>query len=102
MEDDKLIAPDGRSIEGRLKQLVEDTAHDIKKCSNVCDAYMKKRRFASVSRALLSSLWEAKLLGFEKLFATRRQDFESELIIRTSRGVDKANAKLDAIYEQFA
>jgi hypothetical protein len=72
---------------------------DIKACSNVCDAYMKKRLLA---RVLLSSVWDAKLLGFIELFATRRQEFEFELTVRTTRGVDKANVKLDVINEQSA
>jgi hypothetical protein len=96
VENDKLIAPDG-TLAGtgdRLKSLVERTADDIKTCSNVCDAYMKKRL---LSRVLLSSLWDTKLLGFVKLFATRRQEFEFELAMHTGKGVDKANVKLDAI-----
>jgi flagellar motility protein MotE (MotC chaperone) len=96
MENDKLIAPDGKSIEDRLKILVERTADDIKTCSNVCDAYMKKRLLAKV---LLGSVWDAKLLDFVKLFATRRQEFEFELTMHTSQSVDKANSKLDAIGE---
>jgi hypothetical protein len=94
MENDKLIAPDGTNIEDRLKSLVERTADDIKACWNVCDAYMKKRPLAKV---LLSSLWDAKLLDFVELFATRRQEFEFELTRHTSQGVDKANVKLDLI-----
>jgi hypothetical protein len=43
------------------------------------------------------SVWDAKLLDFVKLFALRRREFEFELTMHTSRGVDKANAKLDAI-----
>ncbi|KAI9459301.1 hypothetical protein F5148DRAFT_1319736 [Russula earlei] len=96
VENDKLIAPDGRSIEDRLKSLVDRTADDIKMCSNVCDTYMKKRLLAKV---LLSPVWDAKLLDFVQLFASRRQDFEFELTIHTSQGVDKANVKLDAIGE---
>jgi hypothetical protein len=94
MENDKLVAPDGRSIEDRLKSLVERTADDIKTCSNVCDAYMKKRLLAKV---LLSALWDAKLLDFMNLFTSRRKEFVFELTMRTSHGVDKANVKLDAI-----
>jgi hypothetical protein len=99
IENDRLIAPDGTIIEDHLKLLVGRTADDIKNCSNVCDAYMKKRPLAKV---LQSSLWDAKLLEFVELFATRRQEFEFELTMRTSRGVDRANVKLDVIYEQFA
>jgi hypothetical protein len=94
-----LTTPDGMSIEDRLKILVECTADDIKTCSNVCDAYMKKRPLAKV---VLSSIWDAKLLDFGKLFAQRRQEFEFELTIHTSQGVDKANVQLDAISKQFA
>ncbi len=94
MENDNLIAPDGTNVEDRLKPLVEQTADDIKACSNVCDAYMKKRPLAKV---LLCSLWDAKLLVFAELLATRRQEFEFELTRHTSQGVDKANVKLDTI-----
>lgn len=99
LENDKLISPDGTNIEDHLKSLVGRTVDDIKACSNLCDAYMKKRLLA---RVLLSSVWDAKLLGFMELFAKRRQDFEFELTMRTSRGVDKANMKLDIINEQSA
>jgi hypothetical protein len=94
VENDRLIAPDGTNIEDRLKSLVERTADDIKTCSNVCDAYMKKRLLAKV---LLSTLWDARLLDFVKLFAKRRREFEFELTMHTNQGVDKANVKLDAI-----
>ena len=94
VENDKLIAPDGTNIKDRLKSLVERTAEDIKTCSNVCDVYTKKRLLAKV---LLSSLWDMKLLDFVELFAKRRKEFEFELTIHTSQGIDKANAKLHAI-----
>ena len=94
VKNDKVLAPDGRSIEDRLKPLIERTADDIKTCSNVCDAYMKKRLLAKV---LLGSVWDAKLLDFVKLFDMRRQEFEFELTIHTNQGVDKANSKLDVI-----
>ena len=94
MENDKAIAPDGTKIEDRLKSLVERTADDIKTCSNVCDAYTKKRLLAKV---LLSSLWDMKLLDFVELFAKRRREFEFELTMHTTKGVDMANVKLDAI-----
>jgi len=77
-----------------LRVLVERTADDIKKCSNVCDAYTKKRPLAKV---LLSSAWDAKLLDFVQRFAQRRQEFQFELTIHINQGVDKAHVKLDAI-----
>ena len=102
VENDKVIAPDGTKIEGRLTSLVERTADDIKTCSNVCDAYMKKRLLAKV---LLSPMWDMKLLDFVELFAMRRREFEFELMMHTSKGVDKANVNLEAIrvelMEQF-
>jgi len=47
----------------------------------------------------MSLVWDAKLLDFVKLFAKRRQEFEFELTMHASQGIDKANAKLDAIGE---
>jgi hypothetical protein len=55
---------------------------------------MKKRLLAKV---LLSSIWDMKLLDFVELFAKRRKEFEFELTMHTSQGIDKANVKLDAI-----
>ena len=89
-----LIAPDGTRIEDRLGSLVARTVDDIKVCSNVCDAYVKTRLLAKVA---LGPIWDAKLLQFVMLFATRRQEFEFELSIQTSQGVDRANIKLDLI-----
>jgi hypothetical protein len=94
VENDKLTAPDGTSIEDRLKSLVDRTADDIKTCSNLCDTYMKKR---PLSKVLMSPVWDGKLLDFAKLFAQRRDDFQFELTLDTSHGVNKANTKLDAI-----
>ena len=94
MQNDKLIAPDGISIEDRLRSIVEHTADDIKQCSNVCDTYAKKKLLAKV---FLGSVWDDKLLSWVTLFSKRRKEFEFELSIHTSQGVDKANAKLDAI-----
>jgi hypothetical protein len=60
----------------------------------VCDTYAKKRLLAKVFQG---SAWDVKLLSWVTLFAKRREDFEFELSIRTSRGVNEANAKLDSI-----
>ena len=34
---------DGKSVEGRLKAVMNDIANDIEACGNVCDVYSKKR-----------------------------------------------------------
>jgi hypothetical protein len=90
----KLLATDGRSIKARLKSLVERTAEDIMSCSNVCDAYAKKRLLAKVFQG---PAWNVKLLDWATLFSKRRKDFMVELTIHTNRGVDEANAKLEAL-----
>lgn len=94
VENDKLIAPDGRNIEDRFRSIVERTADDIKLCSNICDTYAKKKLLAKV---FLGPVWDDKLLSWVTLFSKRRKEFEFELSIHTSQGVDKANAKLDSI-----
>ena len=96
VQNDKLIAPDGINIEDRLRSIVERTANDIKQCSNVCDTYAKKKLMTKV---FLGPVWDDKLLSWVSLFSKRRKDFEFELSIHTSQGVDKANAKLDVIGE---
>ena len=96
MQNDKLIAPDGITIEDRLRSIVERTADDIKKCSNVCDTFAKKKLLTKV---FLGPVWDDKLLSWVSLFSKRRKEFEFELSVHTSQGVDKANVKLDAIGE---
>ena len=96
MQNDRLIAPDGMNIEDRLRSIVERTANDIKQCSNVCDTYAKKKLMAKV---FLGPVWDDKLLSWVSLFSKRRKEFEFELSIHTSQGVDKANTKLDVISE---
>lgn len=98
MTNDKVIAPDGRSIKDRMKSLVESTAEDIKKCSSICDTYAKKKLLAKV---FCGPAWNQKLLHWVSVFSSQRQEFEFELSIHTGQGVDKANAKLDAINEKF-
>jgi hypothetical protein len=95
---DKVIAPDGRSIKDRMKSIVESTAEDIKKCSSMCDTYAKKKLLAKVFRG---PAWNQKLLNWVSVFSNRRKEFEFELSIHTGQGVDKANVKLDAIDEKF-
>ena len=41
VSDPKQIAPDGQTIEGRMQNLCEAVAEDIKKCANACDTYLK-------------------------------------------------------------
>jgi hypothetical protein len=94
VQNDRLIAPDGINIEDRLKSIVERTADDIKQCSNVCDTYAKKKLLAKV---FLGLVWDDRLLSWVTVFSKRRKEFEFELSIHTSQGVDKANAKLDVI-----
>ena len=94
MPSDKVVAPDGRSLEDRLKSLVGRTADDIKSCSNVCDTYAKKRLLAKV---FLGPVWDDKLLSWVARFSNRRKEFEFELSIHTTRAVDQVNAKLNVI-----
>ena len=97
VENVELIARDETTISGRLKSLVDCTADDIKMCANVCDTYIKKRTLAKVR---LRSIWDAKFLEFKNLFVKRRREFELELSIYRSLSVDRANAKLDTIWNK--
>ena len=98
MKNDKLIAPDGTSIKDRLESLVTIAAKDIKACSNMCDAYMKKRLLAKV---LSATIWNARLLELADRFAQHRQKFEFELTVHITQSVDKANLKLDAMRDEM-
>ncbi len=88
------VGPDGVSIKARLEHLVEQTASDIKRCANACDAYLKKKL---VVKIVTGHKWESVLAKFAGHFHKRRSDFEFALSIHTGLGVDKANAKLDEL-----
>ncbi|KAF8529742.1 hypothetical protein BU17DRAFT_36449, partial [Hysterangium stoloniferum] len=88
------MAPDGTTIAGRIQKLSEDTEKDIKKCTNACDTYSKKKVLIKV---LVGSVWENRFLEFLSLFVRRRQEFEFALTIHTARGVDAANEALGGV-----
>jgi hypothetical protein len=95
VKDDNVFIPDSSIILDRLNPLIVQTADDIKACSNVCDIYMKKSLLAKV---MSGPLWDAKLLGFVKLFRERRQAFVSALTLdANSKGDNTANVNLDDI-----
>ena len=88
------VAPDGQTIRGRLQELSITTAEDIKACSNVCDAYSKKKFLVKIISA---PLWEGKLLNYVGLFTQRKEEFKFALSINTAAGVSAANYKLDSV-----
>ncbi|TFK85020.1 hypothetical protein K466DRAFT_647032 [Polyporus arcularius HHB13444] len=86
------VGPDGLSIKARMQHLVEETATDIKKCANTCDAFLKKKVIVKV---LTCAKWEHVLSKLSGHFHKRRAEFEFALSIHVGLGVDKANTKLD-------
>ncbi|KAI0249342.1 hypothetical protein BJV78DRAFT_1155917 [Lactifluus subvellereus] len=91
LKDVQPVAPDGKTIEDRLRSLTERTAGDIKHCANVCDTYMKRRFLAKV---VLCPFWDDEFVKLVKRFRQRRQEFVHELSIHISL---KANVQLDPI-----
>jgi hypothetical protein len=98
VRNDRLFSRDGIHIEDRLQGLIERTAGDITLCSNVGDAYAKKKLLAKVFQG---PRWDEKLLHYVDLFSKRRQEFELELAIHMARGVDSANTKLDTALDKI-
>ncbi|KAI0061160.1 hypothetical protein BV25DRAFT_1805982 [Artomyces pyxidatus] len=91
VRDEKLIAPDKRSIEDRMKALIQQTADDIKECSNACDTFSKKKLLAKIFQG---PMWDNKFLDYVSTFSKRRSQFEFALTIHTSQNMDAATAKL--------
>ncbi len=79
-----------------MQHLVEETATDIKKCANTCDAFLKKKVIVKV---LTCAKWEHVLSKLSGHFHKRRAEFEFALSIHVGLGVDKANTKLDDLGE---
>lgn len=47
VKDAEELAPDGSTIKGRLQELADLTAKDIKACANAVDTYTKKKLVGS-------------------------------------------------------
>ncbi|KAJ6588495.1 hypothetical protein B0H19DRAFT_978427 [Mycena capillaripes] len=94
VKDAEEIAPDGSTIKGRMQQIVNGTADDIKACANACDTYSKKKL---VVKVLKGPIWEGKLVKFVGTFTKRRGEFEFALSIHTALGVDAANRAIGAV-----
>ncbi|KAF8210104.1 hypothetical protein K438DRAFT_140561 [Mycena galopus ATCC 62051] len=88
------IAPDGSTIKGRMQEIVQAAADDIKACANAVDAYSKKK---VVVKILKGPVWEGKLVKFAGAFTKRRSEFEFALSIHTALGVDAANRTLSSV-----
>jgi hypothetical protein len=94
VKDVNQVAPDGQTIRGRLQELSITTAEDIKACSNVCDAYSKKKL---IVKLISGPLWEGRLLDYVGLFTQRKEQFLFALSVNTAAGVTAANYKLDNV-----
>ena len=86
------VGPDGISVKARMERLVEQTATDIKKCANICDAYLKKK---PVVKVLTGHKWDAILCRFSGAFHERRAEFEFALSVHFGAEINKANVTLD-------
>jgi hypothetical protein len=73
MKDVDVMGPGGQSIKGRLQQLSETTAQDIKNCANTCDTYKKKKL---VVKIMSGPIWDGRLASFVDLFIKHRKEFE--------------------------
>ena len=83
IKDRDSVGSDGLTVEGRMQELVNQTAADIKKCANTCETYAKKRLLTKVFQ---SSNWDDTFKGFITLFAEHRKDFMFALQMHTSIG----------------
>ncbi|PIL33838.1 hypothetical protein GSI_03544 [Ganoderma sinense ZZ0214-1] len=94
IKDRESVGLDGLTVEGRMQELVDETAADIKECANTCDTYARKKLLTKVFQ---SSSWDDTFKGFITLFAQRRKDFTFALQMHTSMSVDEVNEKVREI-----
>lgn len=73
MEDLSQPGPEGGTLENHLRGLCDQTAKDIEKCGNACDAYLKRKL---ITKIFAGPFWEGTLLEFVGIFVRRRKDFE--------------------------
>ncbi|KAF9781672.1 hypothetical protein BJ322DRAFT_1161455 [Thelephora terrestris] len=93
------IAPDGKSIRGRMQKLCEDVAQDIDKCAEVCDTYISRKILIKI---FAGPIWEGRLVEFVDVFTKRRGEFEFAMALHTTAGVDAANLKLETVDKRTA
>ncbi|KAF8483041.1 hypothetical protein JB92DRAFT_2763738, partial [Gautieria morchelliformis] len=82
---------EGKTIQGRMQTLVEDTAKDIEHCGEVCNAYAKEK---AIAKFFKSSVWVTRLVNVGVVFKDRREEFQFALTMHTASGVDTANRTL--------
>ena len=88
------VGPDSRTIKGRIQELVEQIAQDIKTCANFCDTYTKK---TPIVKIIQGSLWDKEFKRFIDLFATRRKELDAALSDHIGVAIDDTNQKLREI-----
>lgn len=94
MKDTHDVGPGGIIISARLQSVSEQAAEDIKRCSNTCETYSKKR---SLVKVLTSLSWKEKLLEFVTIFAQRREEFQTALSIHVARKTDSIHSAVSDI-----
>ncbi|KAI0668784.1 hypothetical protein C8Q78DRAFT_1081152 [Trametes maxima] len=94
IEDPGHIGKDGKTVQERLKALVDQIEVDVLECANACDAYAKKALAAKVFGGLK---WDEKLHQYVKRFTKRRSDIELALAVHLGINIDIANRKLDTL-----
>ncbi|KAI0795577.1 hypothetical protein C8Q75DRAFT_803447 [Abortiporus biennis] len=87
----------GQKFEAYLQEISKKTAKDIKKCGNVCDAYL---RTSLVVKFLKAESWKSKLLEFVEIFDDRRREFQMAVSIHTAKGVDDMHDTLKSIEQK--
>ncbi|KAG8826888.1 hypothetical protein FRC17_008058 [Serendipita sp. 399] len=96
IKDPRHVAPDGKTIEGRMQDLMGRIAKDIDECGNVCETYGKKHVIVKIVKSIS---WEGKLSSYADTFDQYRKDILLAISIHTTLGVESANIKLDNVGE---
>ncbi|KAL4247755.1 hypothetical protein ABKN59_008598 [Abortiporus biennis] len=89
----------GQKFDAYLQEISKKTAKDIKKCGNVCEAYLRTRLVVRFFRA---ESWKSKLLEFIEIFHDRRREFQMAISIHTAKGVDDGHDTVKSIEQKMA
>jgi hypothetical protein len=88
----------GKTIKGRMQDLLETIGEEITTTYNICEAYTNERL---ISKAWKAQSWEGKLVECAKCFVRRRDDLNMALSAHAARTGDENAERLKALQERY-
>ncbi|KAJ7291238.1 hypothetical protein C8J57DRAFT_1704891, partial [Mycena rebaudengoi] len=95
----KVVGPDGKTIEDRLRGRMGRIIDSIKHCAKICDTYQQRH---TAIKFFTSLKWEGKFEEAAQQFADHKTAIHQDLQIHISIGVSDANQSLASLNQNVS